>query len=1260
MLLKKISYQPATRSVEKPSSKELFTLRTLILLGLAAMCFFLSIFFANNVAASQPLYILLVISVVFSCLKILHEWYHYFFITVPDTPPHTKTYTVDIFTTFCAGEPYEMIVETLTAIQKITYQHTTYLCDEANDPYLVEVCKQLGVIHVTRTKKINAKAGNINNALKISTGELCAILDPDHVPTPDFLDPIVSHFDNPQIGYVQIVQAYKNENESLIAKGAAQQTYQFYGPIMMTMNKYGTVLAIGANCTFRRAALESIGGHAAGLAEDMNTAMHLHAKGWKSVYVPQILSLGLVPSTLSAYYKQQLKWSRGVFELLVTTFVKHFKDFTFLQKIHYGTIPLYYLSGIIFLINFLIPIVSLFTGSVAVKMSVSTFAFVGIPFVLLLVLIRLYVQKWVTKEEERGIHVVGGLIAIGTWWIFILGLVYTIIRKKIPYVPTPKDANESDNWPLHIPNIAVLIITVAAIIFGLYNDFNPYLLFMAGLALLNCLILAFNIAAGRQLAFRQYKKTRPVMHHTVAKVGSVKQKFWLLRRQLYSIARSYPVVLLTLLICLTSYSLYKKNQAYMPDIPQIKKDRFLLSGVFAPSGTNGQSDLQVVSRLSATQKNQFGIISLYIPWGEEPSVSGVPMAKLDSIYNMNAIPMISWEPWQNLFKNFPARSNDQFVFKNICSGQYDDYIIAFADSMKALRKPVYLRFAHEPDNPFYPWSPSGKNTPADFKSAWSYLHQVFRTRKADNVIWVWNIWKPEAAMAYFPGKKYVDWASVNILNYDVDTTGKPVWSFKDLYQPFRRSPIFRGTLPVMISEMGSLGKDDSKIAWLREGLQHFKDSFPEVKAYVLFYSAYDKNVPEYMVASHTLNWNFPLSNLTLPHKVPTHLVREAPPATDVLYRHQVKPATAYKGVNYNRTLNWNTNYYSMLKRDIVKDFAEIKQAGINTIKITSSGIYNRNVFSGAEAAKLDVLYSFWIPQYTDFIEDKIAAAKLKETIVNEVISLKAKSCIIGWNIANPIYNNYEDAFAPPFSSYYQQSYLNWLNEVVAAIKQVDPQRPVSCDLIADEHLITNADQFYTAVPQLDYLGLICMEDSPVDMVTALKRPYYFSKIDPQVYIQNIHLLGNTGAFMADWQNQQQWHYLTLNGLKDFEGRETDELKWLTAYWQGLKPAFQPLPDVKILRPAATIFTGDVLTYTALILRDKKWQLASELNTRLEFNWSLLKTDRYGNPTATQKAGKGTQLQLTVPDLPGQHRVSLTIAKAGRSKTVNSTLNTPLE
>ncbi len=568
--------------VKPPTRKQLIMLRLMIFFGLVSMGFFITSVLSESVRGYAPLYWMLVVTFVFTCLKVLHEWLHYLFITVPPTPPLTRRYTVDIFTTFCAGEPYEMIVETLTAIQNITYPHETYLCDEADDPYLRGVCERLGVHHVTRTDKRNAKAGNINNALRISKGELCVVLDPDHVPFPDFLDPIVSHFDNPEIGYVQIVQAYKNHDEGLIAKGAAQQTYQFYGPMMMTMNHYGTVLAIGANCTFRRTALDSIGGHSAGLAEDMHTSMQLHAKGWKSVYVPVVLARGLVPSTLSAYYKQQLKWSRGVFDLFVHVYPKLFSKFTWAQRLHYASIPLHYASGFIFLINFLIPILALVFDVSPMHFDLTDFFLVILPMVSCIVLIRHFVQWWVMEDEERGFHVVGGLLMIGTWWIFILGILYTISGKKIPYVPTPKDGNEANNWPLNIPNLAVLGISILAIIYGLYEDLNPYNLIMAGFAGVNCFFMCFNIAASRQQQIREFSGSSAFLENAFKAIKEFKGNFWILRRRIYGGVRTSAFLITILVISIIIYfrrfnpeweydmAIAHKNQAYASKLARQK------------------------------------------------------------------------------------------------------------------------------------------------------------------------------------------------------------------------------------------------------------------------------------------------------------------------------------------------------------------------------------------------------------------------------------------------------------------------------------------------------------------------------------------------------------------------------------------------------------------------------------------------------------------------------------------------------------------
>jgi cellulose synthase (UDP-forming) len=313
-----------------------------------------------------------------------------------------KTLHVDMLTTFFPGEPYKMLENTLKALVAVKYPHTTYLCDEGDDAYAKKLCAELGVVHVTRKTHENAKAGNINNALKQATGEICVILDPDHAPYPDFLDHVLHHFDNPDIGYVQVVQAYGNQKESFIAQGAAEQTYTFYGPYMQAMGEYGTAQAIGANCTFRRAALDSIGGHAPGLTEDMHTSMLLHAKGWKSVYEPVILSRGQVPSSISAYYKQQIKWSRGTFDLWFNLYPKLFSKFTWRQKLHYGLLPVYYLFGLIGVIDFIVPAYSLFTGEYPWLMEPKLFFAYFTPFLLLNLIYRYFAQGWLNHQEEKG------------------------------------------------------------------------------------------------------------------------------------------------------------------------------------------------------------------------------------------------------------------------------------------------------------------------------------------------------------------------------------------------------------------------------------------------------------------------------------------------------------------------------------------------------------------------------------------------------------------------------------------------------------------------------------------------------------------------------------------------------------------------------------------------------------------------------------------------------------------------------------------
>lgn len=1253
-----------------PTKKQRFTLRLMITVGLICIVYFLKNMLSSDVVGYAPLYWMLLSTFVFMSLKTIHEWIHYFYITIPKTPETTKVYTVDIFTTFCAGEPYEMIEETLTAIKAISYPHETYLCDEANDPYLKAFCEKLGVHHVTRTKKVNAKAGNINNALNFSSGELCVVLDPDHVPFPNFLDNIVSHFNNPKIGFVQIVQAYSNNDENLIAKGAAQQTYQFYGPMMMTMNKYGTVLAIGANCTFRRAALESIGGHAAGLAEDMHTAMQLHSKGWKSVYVPHVLARGLVPSTLSAYYKQQLKWSRGVFDLLVTAYPKLFKGFTWQQKLHYAVIPLHYLSGLIYLINFLIPIVSLFFDVSPLRMNIMTFGLTVLPLITMTLLIRHFVQLWVMEDEERGFHVVGGLLIIGTWWIYILGFVYTIFGKKVPYVPTPKDGNEANNWPLNIPNLMVLFLSLAAIVYGLYYDWNPYNIIMAAFAGLNSLIMCFNVIASREQQFKAYSAERSSVDQVMSRIKDLKIKFWFLRRRIYAGLRS-AALMITVCLCFTVLYFTLSSAKNKQELPVLDhKKNYFLTGIFAPGNAKGISAISKVDQIQKAFNTHFDIVSIYIPWGEQ-SQCYLPLNTVDSIYNHGAIPMLTWEPWQNLFRQNAKDKKDLEVFSRIKSGQYDSYLKKFSDQVKSLNRPVYIRFAHEMDNPAYPWSPEGENSPEEFKAAWKYVHQYFSRNKVYNVIWVWNPWRPETVGSYFPGSAYVDWIGVTNLNYGSPYT--PSWqSMEDIYKHFHQHPVFRSGLPVMLAEMGSLISAGRQEAWFQQAFKS-RSKFPEIKGFLFFDSGYDKNVPKGGLES-VLDWRI---------QQPEHMSRLLNENNKVQYDSAVSPTApllistsstkaipsvstkteqalfaGIKGVNYKRGQDWKKNYHTLTMRDIIADFSEMKQIGINSIKRYGPDVYDSNILRVAKKTGINIHYGFWVSDELDFLSDTKAITSLRDDILASVKELKAEESIKSWNIGNAVYQKMELYYYKPELMYQQDAYLFWLKNLIAAIKKIDPKRPVTVDIEVSENLEATAQRYRTLIPEIDYYGLVIdPKIKDLKFIAGLGVPYFYSEIPVSAY----HTLMDTkmGAFIANWQDDRKTDRVALNGIKDDQGRKKHSFSQLFHIWnKGPLPIQKPA--VKILKPALGTFPGQQLSYHAIIKKNNNWVLANAENSSLSFEWKLARVDRFDKAVSIQDIGTGGSVSLNIPEYPWNYRLYLyTIKDNVVLDVIESKLNTPL-
>lgn len=429
------------REAPQSSRPRKFILAILSVAGVFSILNLAEWWFREEHLASWPLFIVLSLIFWWGILRAVILWLSYLSIQKPARRPAKPGLRVAIFTTSSPGEPLSMFEKTLEACARISYPHTTYLLDDTRDPRFREVAEKHGAVWLELVGLPGAKAGKINAALEKTTEDFILVLDPDHIPFPNFLEEVLGYFEDEKTGFVQVAQAYYNQYRSFTAKGAAEQTYSFYGPTQMGMHGRGCAVAIGANCTFRRTALESIGGHGIGLAEDLITSIRLHAQGWKSIYAPVVVSRGLVPEDFGSFCKQQLKWARGVHEVLFAEWPRLFTRLSPWQRLSYFAIGTYYIVGVSMFFYVAIPFAFFWFGLLPAHMDFLEFLLHWLPFALASLAIYLYVQYWLCHPEvEKGLHWRGMILKFACWPIFFLGFLLSLVNAEIPYIPTAKQA----------------------------------------------------------------------------------------------------------------------------------------------------------------------------------------------------------------------------------------------------------------------------------------------------------------------------------------------------------------------------------------------------------------------------------------------------------------------------------------------------------------------------------------------------------------------------------------------------------------------------------------------------------------------------------------------------------------------------------------------------------------------------------------------------------------------------------------------------
>jgi hypothetical protein len=190
-----------------------------------------------------------------------------------------------------------------------------YLCDDGERETVRALAEDFGVGYLTRTEHSHAKAGNLNNAMALSSGELIVTLDADMVPTAEFLERTVGHFADPTMAFVQAPQAFSNDDPfqyNLFSAAALPNEQDFFMRTLLAGKaRFNAVMYVGSNTVFRRTALDEIGGFATGvITEDMATGMLLQSHGWRAEFVPDIVAAGAAPESFEDLLVQRDRWGR--------------------------------------------------------------------------------------------------------------------------------------------------------------------------------------------------------------------------------------------------------------------------------------------------------------------------------------------------------------------------------------------------------------------------------------------------------------------------------------------------------------------------------------------------------------------------------------------------------------------------------------------------------------------------------------------------------------------------------------------------------------------------------------------------------------------------------------------------------------------------------------------------------------------------------------------------------------------------------------
>ena len=197
-------------------------------------------------------------------------------------------------------------------------------------------------------------------------------------------------------------------------------------------------------------------------------------------------------------------------------------------------------------------------------------------------------------------------------------------------------------------------------------------------------------------------------------------------------------------------------------------------GAYIDGGTYGYDDAPYDARSIDAFESHAGKRVSIVHWGQPwywGSHGGYQPFRRDLAARVRArgsIPMINWNSW-DLDKGGSLDQPD-FQLLDIINGAHDAYIRQWARDAKAWGFPLFVRFDHEMNGDWFPWSErENGNGPGQYARMWRHVVDIFNQEGATNVTWVWapnRLYADAIPLdSLYPGDRYVDWTGISGYNW---------------------------------------------------------------------------------------------------------------------------------------------------------------------------------------------------------------------------------------------------------------------------------------------------------------------------------------------------------------------------------------------------------------------------------------------------------------------------------------------------------------